>query len=116
MKIVYRLLADSIWALHLLVVLTVLFGWLFPEWWHWYVSVLVAVLVSNVLWNYCLLSKWEFNLRKMIDPKVQYDHTYTSYYTYNLTRSYLSKYFLRWAGLGFTSLSLVISVYFRYFF
>jgi len=93
-----------------------MFGWLFPEIWYLYILVLVSVLISNILWDYCFLSKWEFDLRRKINPRLEYDYTYTSYYTYNLTRGHLSRDFLRWAGLAFTSLSLVINIYFKYFF
>jgi Protein of Unknown function (DUF2784) len=116
MKIVYRLLADTIWVLHFLVVFTVLFGWLFPSLWYVYMFVLASTFISNIFWNYCFLSKWEFYLRKKINPKLEYDFTYTSYYTYNLTKGYLSKDFLRWVGLGLTSTSLIINLYFAYFF
>lgn len=116
MKFLYRFLADSIWVLHFFIVAIALFGWVVPDIWYLYMLVLVSILVSNILWNYCFLSKWEFGLRKLINPKLEYDYTYTSYYTYNLTRGYLSQSFLRWAGLGYTSLSLIINIYFKYFF
>jgi hypothetical protein len=116
MKVIYRLLADSIWLLHFFVVAICLFGWLLPGIWHVYIFVLASVLASNILWSHCFLSKWEFDLRKMIDPRLRYDYAYTSYYTYNVTKGYLSRDFLRWAGLGFTSVSLVINLYFKYLF
>ncbi|MBP9717348.1 MAG: DUF2784 family protein [Candidatus Pacebacteria bacterium] len=116
MKIMYRLFADTIWLFHFVVVAIALFGWIIPQIWYLYMCVLASVLTSNILLDYCFLSKWEFDLRKKTSPSLSYDFTYTSYYTYNLTKGYLSKNFLRWTGLGFTSLSLAINLYFVYFY
>lgn len=112
----YKVTADLIWLLHFCVLVVALFGWLFPQLWYLYTATLLAVLVSNIFLDHCFLSKWEFDLRKLVNPKIDYDYKYTSYYTYNLTKGYLSRSFLRWAGLSFTSLSLVINLYFRFFF
>lgn len=112
MKLVLNLVADVIWLLHFFVVIIALFGWLIPEIWYVYIFVLTSVLISNIIFEYCFLSRWEFNLRRKINPMLEYDYAYTSYYTYNLTKGFLSKDFLRWAGLSFTSASLVINLYF----
>lgn len=116
MRLFYRIFADGIWIFHLCVVLISLFGWLIPSIWYVYIAVLAAVFVTNTLFDYCLLSKWEFDLRTRIHTTLVYDYAYTSYYTYRLTRGYLSRNFLRYAGIGFTGASLVINFYFRYFF
>jgi hypothetical protein len=114
MKLLYRITADIIWLVHFLVVVLVLFGWLVPNLWYLYMAVLVGTLVSEFLLSYCFLSKWEFDLRKKVNPKLDYDFTYASYYTYRLTQGHLSPRFLGRAGILFTSLSLVINLYFRF--
>lgn len=116
MKFLYRVGADAIWLAHFLIITLVLFGWLVPSLWYVYMVVLAGTLVSEFVWNYCVLSKWEFDLRKKIDPNLNYDFTYASYYTYRLTHGRLSPRFLGQVGIIFTSLSLLTNIYFRFFF
>ncbi len=116
MKIIYRLGADAIWILHFLVVLIILFGWTTPSIWPLYMFVLASMLVSELMLSYCILSKWEFNLRKKANRALKYDFSYSSYYTYRLTQGRLSPWFLRHVGMGFTSASLFINLYFAYLF
>jgi hypothetical protein len=114
MRTLARLGADCIWLLHFLVVVVVLFGWTVPRIEALYAFTLISVLLSNIWWDYCFLSKWEFDLRRFAEPELDYDYTYTSYYTHKLTRGHLSKNFLRWTGLGFTTASLVIYLCFAF--
>ncbi len=116
MKKVYRITADMIWLIHLSIVLIVLFGWIFPEIWPLYVSVLILTLLSEILWSYCILSKWEFDLRKKIDSSLDYEYTYASYYTYKLTHGRLSRDFLGQIGRVFITSSLIITFYFKFFY
>ncbi len=116
MKTVYRIGADSIWFLHFAVVCVALFGWLAPSIWFAYVAVLAGTLISTLTLGYCILSKWEYDLRQKVNPSVTYDFIYSSYYTYRLTRGYLSSTFLARAGVIFTGVSLTITLYFRYWY
>jgi hypothetical protein len=114
MRVLYRIVADVIWMTHLLVVLIVLFGWAVSALWYVYMAVLLGTLLSLLTFRCCFLSKWEYDLRKKIDPSLAYDYFYASYYTYRLTAGRLSPQFLARAGMVFTSVSLVINVYFRF--
>jgi Protein of Unknown function (DUF2784) len=116
MRIFYRLLADTIWIIHFCVVMIALFGWLVPQIFYLYLLILLCVLLSNIFLHYCILSKWEYELRRKINPDLEYEFSYSSYYTYRITNGYLSKDFLRYTGLWFPALSLVINLYFAYFF
>ena len=116
MRLVYLLLANCIWLLHFFVVFIALFGWVFPKLWPLYIATLLSVLMSNLLYNYCVLSKWEYDLRKKINPETEYDFSYASYYTYRLTQGRLSPTFLRSTGILFVSLSLGIWCYFTFIF
>lgn len=100
--------------LHFFVVVVTLFGWLVSYIRPLYIGILVSVLVSNIFLKYCFLSKWEYDLRRRANANIEYDFIYTSYYTHYLTKGYLSRDFLRWVGLGFTSVSLLIVIYFAY--
>ncbi len=114
MKVIYKIGADTIWLVHFAVVLVVLFGWLIESLWFLYMAVLLGFLTSILTFGYCILSKWEYNLRKKIDPELVYDFTYTSYYTYQLTRGSLSNIFIVRTATIFVGLSLAINLYFRY--
>lgn len=116
MKILYRFGADVIWIFHFLVVFIALFGWLFPSIWYVYMAVLGGTLMSLFAFNYCFLSKWEYDLRRKVDPTLNYEYAYASYYTYRLTVGRLRPQFLSWLGMFFVTASLVISLYFHYFF
>jgi len=112
MRILYRIGADTIWVAHFFIVGLVLFGWMFPSLWYLYIAALVGTLTSLLLLNYCFLSKWEFDLRKKLNPKLEYEFSYASYYTYRLTQGRLSPRFLSRAGMLFVAVSLLINLYF----
>lgn len=116
MSFLYRFAADFILVVHFFVVVLVLFGWLVPSLWLVYIAIVTGALISELLLNYCFLSKWEFDLRKKINPKLNYDYSYTSYYTYKLTHQHLSSRFLARVGIMFTTLSLAINLYFKFLF
>jgi hypothetical protein len=112
-RIAYRIGADVIWLCHFAVVCIALFGWLIPQLWFLYVAVLAGTLISTLTLGYCILSKWEFDLRKKVNPSMAYDFSYASFYTYRLTLGHLSNVFLARAGVLFAAASLIITLYFR---
>ena len=85
--------------------------------WSFYMSILVSTLVSEALLGYCFLSRWEFALRKKLNPRTDYDYAFSSYYTNKLThqRLNISTEFIKKSGLIFLAASLLINVYFRFF-
>ncbi len=113
MHLYKRTAADCIFAFHCAVVLIIGFGWLVPQIWPLYMSTLVITLISELALGYCFLSKWEFDLRKQLDPSVDYDYGFSSFYTYRLTRHRLSKRFIQYAGTSFLLGSLLINLYMR---
>ena len=109
-----RIAADFVFLVHFLVVVIIMFGWLFPSFWYIYMAALVATLCSEIFLSYCILSKWEFQLRKKDDPRIDYDYEFASFYTYRITRGLISGKFLRFAGTIFVTLSIALSLYFRF--
>lgn len=106
--------ANGIFLVHCLVVFTIFFGWLFPKIWLLYMIVLVSTLVLDIILGYCILSKWEFDLRKKINPKLDYSYNFTSYYTRDLFKQQLSEKFITTIGFIFIGSSILINVYFHY--
>ena len=112
----YKTAAEGIFLLHLcLVLLVVFFGWYIPALWPWYVAALVATLVSDLLFGYCILSKWEFDLRRKVNPDTDYDFAWATYYTYKITNKRISNVLYWRLSIFFLTASLGISLYSRFF-
>lgn len=117
MKLVYRTAAEVIFLIHLgLVLLVVFFGWYFPSLWPWYTAALVVTLISDLAFGYCILSKWEFDLRKKINPQTNYDYTWATHYTYKITNHRISNRFFERMATLFLVVSLANSLYFHLLF
>ena len=106
--------AVGVFLLHCVVTTIIVFGWLWPMIWPVYIALLAWVFFQNLVLGYCILSRLEFSLRRLINPKLQYKYDFTTYYTYKLTRRRLSTRFMQVAGTLFTGASLVISLYFKF--
>ncbi len=106
--------AMGIFLLHCVVFAIILFGWLWPEIWPLYIAIITYTLFQNWILGYCVLSRWEFALRRMINPKVRYKYNFTTYYTYKLTHRRISTRFVQVAGTVFLASSLTINLYFKF--
>ena len=109
---IHKIAANALFSLHFIIVLAVLFGWIFPSIWYPYMVVLALTLLSDLVFGYCILSKWEFDVRKKIDPKIDYNYNWTSYYTYRFTRHRISDVFFLRVSVVFLAGSLAINLYF----
>jgi len=116
MKSLYRITADFIFLIHSIVLIVALFGWLVPSIWFIYIAVLVLTLLSDIAFGCCILSKWEFDLRKKINPQLNYHYSWTTYYTYRFTQHLVSEVFIERMAQVFIIGSLLLNVYFHYFF
>lgn len=115
MKTFEHIAAVGVFALHCLVMVVALFGWLWPSIWPAYIALITFVLIQDIFLGYCILSRWEFSLRRLLNPKLRYDYTFSSFYTYKLTHKRLSTKFVRIAGIVFLSASLAINLYSKLF-
>jgi len=113
-KLFYKITADLIFVTHLIIVLIVLFGWIWSSIWLLYAIVLIVTILSDFIFGYCIISKWEFNLRKKVNPAVDYDYTWSSFYTYKFTQNKLSKPFINISAKVFLIASLIFNLYFRF--
>jgi len=114
MKFLYRLGANTLFLLHVLLVIVVVFGWMVPKIWPLYLTALVVTLISDIVFGYCLLSKWEFDLRKKIDPSTDYNFTWTTFYTYKFTNKRISDRFYKRAAIAALVLCIAINLYFKF--
>ncbi len=108
-----RIVADLLFFLHGVVLFVILFGWAFASIWLLYVVTLVHTLLSLLVFGYCILSKWEFDLRKKLNPALHYDYSFVTFYTYKFTEKHISKSFVKNVGFIFLTLSLFFAFYFR---
>jgi hypothetical protein len=79
-------------------------------------ATIIITLISELSFGYCFLSKFEFDLRKKINPDLNYDYNFSSYYTYKLTNKIISNKFISIAGYILLIGSILINLYFHYFF
>lgn len=108
-RLLYRFAAECVFLIHLFVVIIAVFGWALPIPWFIYTAILVGTLSLGLLLKYCILSKWEFDLRKKTNKHIYYDYTWTTYYTHKLTKHYIPKCFFERVSLFFwASLCLLI--------
>lgn len=105
----------GIFALHCVVGVIIFLGWLWPSIWPLYIAILVYVFFQNLILGYCILSRWEFSLRRMLNPRLRYTYNFTTYYTYKLTHRRLSTRFVQVIGTFFLAASLGIQLYFKVF-
>lgn len=116
MRYLYRVGADIIFLLHFFWIMLGMFGWLLPALWYPYLIVLILTLLSYFSFRRCIFTVWEFNLRKKADPTFSIKSDWMPYYTYQLTHKRISDRFLLRAGIVFLTGSLVLNLYFHYFF
>jgi len=107
--------AVGVFLLHVVVFVVILFGWVWPSIWPLYMALLVYVLIQNLVLGYCVLSRMEFSLRRILNPKLRYEYNFTTYYTYKLTHRRISTHFVQVAGTFFLATSLAIQTYFAFF-
>ncbi len=111
-----RIFADIIFIVHAGLFPIVLLGWMVPSIWYFYMTIMALTLVSALTFGYCILSKWEFDLRKQIDPKIDYNYTWSGYYVHRFTQKHLPEAFWKRMSIVFLAGSLAINIYFHYFF
>lgn len=99
--------ADFIFFIHLLLVFILLFGWIFPKLRYIYLGALTTTLLSELFLGYCILTKWEFAFRKKIEPALNYDYSFISYYGHKMGVR-VNNQAIRYAALIFLSGSLIV--------
>jgi hypothetical protein len=109
-KVLLRLVADSICLLHLVIFLVAVFGWLVPSMWQVYLATIIVTVISDLIFGYCIISKWEFEIRKLIDPAIDYDYTWTTYYIRRITGRILNNNLFEKVAVVYLGFSVVYVV------
>lgn len=79
-RFLYLSTANIIFVIHLFLVLVVTFGWLTDSLFYLFIITITATVLSELVFGYCVLSKWEFDLRRKIDPSKVYDTSCIMHY------------------------------------
>lgn len=79
--ILYNFLADTIFIIHFALVLSVIFSWLFPSLFYYFLVLWVLTFVSEILFGRCVLTNLEFDLRRKIDPTKKFEKSCIVHYT-----------------------------------
>ena len=111
--IIKRIFAEIIFVLHVALFFLVLFGWALPGMWYFYMTLVALTLISDLVLGYCLLSKWEFDLRRQVNPEIKYDYSWSVYYLHRFLRKHFPEDFWRRASTVFLLASFTINLYFH---
>ena len=118
----YLTIANSLFLIHTAFAILVLVGWAIPSVSYIYFPVLIASLVSELALGHCVLTRWEFDIRKRLYPTLHYEHSFLIHYGSRLLRiessDKSSKKSTKCGGYAFVLIllsSLALSVVFRLF-
>lgn len=103
-----KIIANLIFLIHWPVVYILLFGWSFEKFSWLYITTLVITFITQVFFGYCFLTKWEFDLRKKLDPNLYYDYSFLSWYAYKYSNIHISSKLIKYISLSFLFVSIVI--------
>jgi hypothetical protein len=100
--------AGGLFAIHLVVVLMVMFSWLFSTMLPLYTLTLVTTLLSELTLGYCPLTRWEFILRHSVNPRISEGTSYLSYYAYRILPKVPDETIVAAVSLIFLSVSVLV--------
>ncbi|MFZ2521981.1 MAG: DUF2784 family protein [Minisyncoccia bacterium] len=79
-KTLYLAIASILFTVHFLLFFLVAVGWLIPSLFYFFLGALIATFLSEIFLGYCPLSKWEFDLRRRLDPSREFDKSCIVHY------------------------------------
>jgi hypothetical protein len=103
--------ANLVFLAHCLIVFVIIFGWAFSELDIIYPIVLVATLILEIIFGYCILTEIEFRLRKKVEPNLDYDYSFLTYYMYKIYNMKISRRILDAIYKSFLVVSLAVYFY-----
>ena len=109
-RYLYLTIANSLFLIHATFAILVLVGWAIPGVFYIYFPALIAALVSELMFGYCVLTRWEFDIRKRLYPTSHYEHSFLIHYgskLFHIARSdQFSKKSTKCGGYAFVLLLL----------
>jgi hypothetical protein len=111
MRKIYLLLANTLFVLHGLLVIFILFGWIFPSIKIIYLAVLLLWLSSWIFLGYCPPTKWEFLLRKKYDKNIDTNAEAIQYYMYKFFKKEISSDTIFTGGLILFIILVLLTIF-----
>ena len=121
-KYFYLTAAHSIFVVHTIFVIVISVGWAIPGIFYVYLPMLITSLISEIILGYCVLTKWEFDIRKKLYPALNFGSSFIGHYARkifrigNSVKSVQKK--RRFSGLTFSLIllsSLALGIVFQIF-
>ncbi len=94
-RLLIRLAAETIFLSHALAVCIIMLGWAIPTLYPLHLVLLFGGSVLQVMLGHCFLSRWEFELRKKLNPAISYDSAYITHYMRVLFGNQIRPEFMR---------------------
>jgi hypothetical protein len=79
-RLLIRLAAETVFLSHALAVSIITLGWAIPALYPIHLVLLFGGGVLQMMLGHCFLSRWEFALRRKLDPAISYDSAYITHY------------------------------------
>ena len=100
-----------IFILHLGVVFINIMGWLFPILRPLYQITLLVTIISWVTTTSCILTVWEFKLRKIVNPRIEeYEYQFIDFYLRKWFKGSARPQFIHRIGLLFLVASFGLNI------
>ena len=113
-KTIYRRIADIIFIFHILVLLTILFGWwVFPQSLLWVsqATVLLTIVFGLLNRGVCILTQYEWRFRRKYSQEEFKDTVFLPFYIRKYFKKNPSERFFNRLTLAFLFLALCINIY-----
>lgn len=91
----YRIAAELVFLFHAGSILIIGLGWAIPALLPVHIALLFGGLFLQLILGHCFLSRWEFWLRKKVDPSIAYDAAYITHYMRVLFGNQIRPQFMR---------------------
>ncbi len=112
MKNFYKITSNVISIIHIPIIFFIFFGWLFTGVLSYiYLGILVGTLLSWQLLGYCILAKWEFDIRSKYMRVPKYHYEYLHYWSYKLFNLNINAKYIRNYGTLFIICSMILWTY-----
>lgn len=115
-NLVFQFLNYFFYALHTVLILFNLFGWLFPRWRKLNLISLLTTLGSWIIlgiwkgWGYCFLTDWHYRVLHILGEK-DMPSSYIAFLIKKLTSQTISTQLVDYGTVSFTIVALICSLW-----
>ncbi len=109
--------ANGMFVIHMIWMTVVIFGWAIPGIYPFYVAFLVVNLILEIYFGYCIFTKWEFDLRKQVNPNFEYGPSFIRHYLNKFFGYQVSHSYIKPVAIGFLVVSILanfVYIWLRY--